>query len=139
TWKDTAIQMSAEFNKLIQNIGDDMPSPDKDVTTSWASFQSASASLLLRVSAYAGLSDPSVGPRSEATLKLAEERQRLKEFVGDPPADLKIKNDEQAATYLSEEIRKNKSDLSPGAQITLKVIKTLVDEKPAAAPGRGAP
>ena len=131
-WKGTALQMSQEFKTLIGTIRDAMPAPDEDSTKSWTSFQDASASLLLRVSAYLSSSDPSVGPRSEATLKLAEETQRLLEIVGEPPDDLKITAKEKAATYLQQgiPIKPGSNEAKKqGAQITGRVINTFLHEK----------
>jgi hypothetical protein len=137
-WKGAAANLANELSGLAAAIRGDMPSRDKiakDLNSPWASFQNASASVLLRVCA--GVVSPvdSSNPKAaalnrdriEATLKLAEETQRLLEIVGDPPDDLKIGENEGAGEYLKAVIPDKflGEEDGPGKQISDEVLQIL--------------
>ena len=92
----------AQAGKMVQNFTELAKVGKSGSRSEWASFQNASASLLLRVSALfqAHKSDDILCDRIEARLRLGEETQRLNEVAGEPPDDVKIGKGVTAALYL---------------------------------------
>jgi hypothetical protein len=132
-WKDSATNLANELSRLVTTISKDMPTraQDQNPNTPWASFQDASASLLIRVSAglQAGDTKDRDGTRLgriEAALKLAEETQRLEEIVGEPPSDLKWnKMHETSADYL----KALPSTTGPAQKFIQQILDTLQNDK----------
>jgi hypothetical protein len=130
-FRDTAVQLSGEFNRLITQMSGAKKLREQKAVNLWTAFEGASASLLIRVSAniQAGEvpKDPKDLDRVEGALKLAEEEQRLVEIVGEPPDDLKLKTThETSAQYLKAFASTTGASTSVRAKTyTDKIVETL--------------
>jgi hypothetical protein len=125
--RNEALNLSGAFNALVKGFVEGLPKGIEKTN-----FEKASASLLLRLSGALEAQERGERPEHiEATLKAAEESQRLKEITGEPPDRLKIMKGEGALEYLKNVMTPlGGGNPSVGKDLTSSIMRILEQEKP---------
>jgi hypothetical protein len=128
--RNEALNLLGAFNTLVKGFVEGLPKGIEKTN-----FEKASASLLLRLSGALEAQERGERPdHIEATLKAAEESQRLKEITGEPPDGLKIMKGEGALEYLKNVMTLlgglGGGNPSVGKELTSSIMRILEEEKP---------